>query len=303
MSHIVYFDLPAGEVAQRWWNEAFFGTLLWGRQVSTVWCGVSAAMLSYIGIAAGLQRVFERGILNQMLTAGSAGLRAHGGAKFGPANPTYAHVHSCVVCRPVVRVRAWCRAHNQHLCISRSHSCTPYRMDTVVLNERHLSCQSCMHHTLNYAITLHRTTTDTPQAQEVEALRSLKPQDLLDFAHAMLLGRATRRKAVIAVRGATAAAAAAGTGTGNGTAAAAATTAEVCAPGSASEHSSTTAPEPATAPATAEAAVAGGGYLAPGEAVVVVGDVAEFKRGCEVWPNVGGLYAAKRRMAEVAARM
>jgi len=137
------------------------------------------------------------------------------------------------------------------------------------------------------------------QEKEVEVLKSLTPQDLLSFTNSILLSRASRRKAIVAVRGAQEFTAAAAAGAGASAADAAPSTAGAStgtAPEPASSSTATTTPTPPAVGVVESVAAAG-------EAVVAVGDVAEFKRGCEVWPNVGGLYAAKRRMAEVAAKM
>lgn len=148
------------------------------------------------------------------------------------------------------------------------------------------------------------------QEREVEVLKSLTPSDLLSFATSLLSATSTtRRKAVVAVRGAqefTAPAAPPATGD-NGVAAAAG--GDGVAPSPELPSQAAAPAQPATpldgkaASVVPPAVGIAESVAAAGEVVVEVGDVAEFKRGCEVWPNVGGLYAAKRKMEEVAAKM
>jgi hypothetical protein len=126
----------------------------------------------------------------------------------------------------------------------------------------------------------------------------------VEFARSVLLNRSTRRKAIVAVKGASevlADKAPAGPPPvlANGTDGVQASTA-----------GGTTAGLPAVAPAADEcpitassggAAASSNGTGGPssssdGEQLVrvAVGDLSEFKRGLEVWPSVGGLYAQRR---------
>ncbi|KAL6746748.1 insulinase-like metalloprotease [Haematococcus lacustris] len=106
-----------------------------------------------------------------------------------------------------------------------------------------------------------------PEA-EVEALKQLTPQELLEFARRVLGDPATRRKVVVAVRGNAA---------------------------PASAPAATAKEEPEQAQGSVE------DDCAPEEAVHRIDDIASFKRGCETFPSVAGVYAL-RRACELQSR-
>ncbi|KAL6746579.1 Metalloenzyme, LuxS/M16 peptidase-like protein [Haematococcus lacustris] len=106
-----------------------------------------------------------------------------------------------------------------------------------------------------------------PEA-EVEALKQLTPQELLEFARRVLVDPATRRKVVVAVRGNAA---------------------------PASAPAATAKEEPEQAQGSVE------DDCAPEEAVHRIDDIASFKRGCETFPSVAGVYAL-RRACELQSR-
>mmetsp|Transcript_10931 Transcript_10931/g.29980 ORF Transcript_10931/g.29980 Transcript_10931/m.29980 type:complete len:1056 (-) Transcript_10931:352-3519(-) len=100
------------------------------------------------------------------------------------------------------------------------------------------------------------------QEQEVEVLRTLSPTDLIEFANTMLLLPQTRRKAVVAAH---------------------------AAEGPAAEAIGTDAMQQACA-------------ATDGHSVQVVEDISEYKRSCDVWPNVGAYHSSKRKQRELAER-
>lgn len=162
------------------------------------------------------------------------------------------------------------------------------------------------------------------QEQEAAQLQRLEPGQLLEFARSVLVNRSTRRKAIVAVKGASellADKAPAGPppALANGTAGGQSDSAGL--------NGGSTAALPAVAPAADECPVASvssgaavssrgtengtGGqsssstHTSDGEVLVrvAVSDLAEFKRGLEVWPSVGGLYAQRRRKQAGASKL
>ncbi|KAF5840753.1 Metalloenzyme, LuxS/M16 peptidase-like protein [Dunaliella salina] len=100
------------------------------------------------------------------------------------------------------------------------------------------------------------------QEREAEVLRTLSPTDLIEFANTMLLLPETRRKAVVAAH---------------------------AADGAAAESTGSDAVQQACAPGD-------------GHSVQMVEDISEYKRSCDVWPNVGAYHSSKRKQRELAEK-
>ena len=130
------------------------------------------------------------------------------------------------------------------------------------------------------------------QVREVDILQALAPQELLDFATAILSTRSeTRRKMIVAVRG-SAETARAAQGTAAAVTVAAADGPEQPTPATAS--TGVAAATDAVPAAGGSGSSSSSGLLGPGETSLCVPDVAHFKRCCEVWPSVSALQQQAR---------
>jgi hypothetical protein len=138
------------------------------------------------------------------------------------------------------------------------------------------------------------------QEQEAAQLQRLEPGQLVEFARSVLFNRSTRRKAIVAVKGASEvlsdkAPAGPPPTLANGSAGA-----QSGATGGSAAGLPAVAPAadecPAAAASSTEASSSSTSSSSDGEVLlrVAVSDLSEFKRGLEVWPSVGGLYAQRR---------